>query len=385
MHRLLLALITLTLTACSAAPPVAAVTPIIREISPQEAGLVIIDATNTAAAVATQAAQATATEISARATSTTAWRQTQDAVSAEQTLTTLDLTRAAGQGAATEHAAVKTQAAGQTATWGPPTLQAVATRAAATAAALVRADQRATQEAEIQQATRHTWYTWLLIVTCLVILAIGLAAAFGLSDILSARAKLVQAQADQVQAEIPRLFIMQFGGQLLQLKGQRWEVMPPPQLAAPAGAPARDPLAVAPRPGDVREVPIKAKGEVVGTLAVGTPETPEREKVIELLRDAIGVAGAGARHIPSAEKLNMHPPDWQAAVDLLKWTDDHPAYVEVKQGRPKKGDPGGTMLTQPGYRTLAALLDGVRRGDVLPRPAETQLTIGGENANNVSS
>ena len=367
MHRLLLALITLTLTACAAAPQVAVVTPIMRSISPQEAGAIIIDATNTAAAVATQAALATATEISARATSTTAWRSTQDAVTLQQTVSALDLTQAAGQGAATEISGVKTQAAGQTATWGPPTLQAVATRAAATARALVAADVAATADAIYRHTLRQTWNGALLVIVSLILLALGLAAAFGLSDLLSARAALVRARADHERADAQRLAIMQYGGFLLQLKGQRWEVMPPPQLAAPQ--PAVHPLAVEPAAGDVREVPIRAHQEVVSTIQVGQAETPERERVISLLRSAIGVTSPGARHIPPATAMSMHPMDWQGAVDQLKAGADRPAYVEVRLGRPKAGE-NGTRLVHPDYRTLGLLLQGVTRGEVLPRPKE---------------
>lgn len=371
MHRLCLVLtLGLTLTACIAPGP-APVTPIARQISAQEAGVIILDATNTAAAVATAGALATATEISARSTSTSAWRATQDGLTIAQTMTALDLTRAAGQAAATEVAGVKTQAAGQTATWGPPTLQAVATRAAATERASVAADAAATAEAEFRQTLRQGWNNTLIFVTAITLLALGIAVAFGVSDILKGRAELLRAEADRGRAQARQLLVMQHEGFLLQRRGERWELMAPPQLPAPGAQSGSRAGASNPLPSDVRTVPIKVRQEIVSHIPIGAPETPEREKVLRLLRVARDLVGGNARHVPSAVLLNMHAQEWQDAVDLLKPTDGREGYIVTKAGRPKAGEDGRTKLVHPQYRTLAALLEGVQRGDVLPPPPET--------------
>ncbi|MCC6192250.1 MAG: hypothetical protein IT318_24730 [Anaerolineales bacterium] len=369
MRRLCLLLLSITLAACSSPAP-AAVTPIMRQISAQEAGAIIIDATNTAAAVATSAALATATEISARATSTAVWHATQDSLTMAQTMTALDLTRAAGQAAATEAAGVKTQAAGQTATWGPPTLQAVATAAAATQRAAVAADAAATAEATFRQGLRQGWNNMLIFVSAIGLLAILVAVAFGVSDILKGRAELLRAEAERGYAQARQLLVMQHEGHLLQRKGEGWVMMALPQLAAPGRA-----TLGAPPPSDVREVPIKVRQEIVSHIPVGVPETPEREKVLRLLRAARDLVGGNARHVPSAVQLNMHPEDWQAGVDLLKPKDGREGYIATKTGRPKAGEDGRTKLVHPQYRTLAALLEGVQRGDVLPPPPDVAVTV----------
>jgi hypothetical protein len=370
----------LALAACAPAPALgqAPVTPIVRQISPQEAAVIVIDATNTAAAVATRDALATATEISARSTSTTSAHQTQDSVAVEQTHAAIQLTSQAGMAESTQAAAVRTQMAGQTATWAAPTAAAVAIAAQATATAQGRRDAQAVAD------QRRNWELvavrdWLLLASgVLFLVGLGGAIVFGVSDILSARAERLRADAAMAYAQAAHLRIMQHGGFLLQLLERGgWEIMQPSQIAAPM-------LDVsAPAASAVREVPYR-KGQVISSVLVGEPETPERERVLHLLGQAISIAGPSASFIPSAERLGMHPQDWQLAIDKLKAGPDRPAYIHTRPGRPKAGQAGGTRLCQPNYLTLALLRDGVKRGDVLPRPQAEREGVDAGNVQNPS-
>jgi hypothetical protein len=203
----------------------------------------------------------------------------------------------------------------------------------------------------------------VLVVVVLGLLALAAAVAFGVSDLLRAVAEVKLAEAERRQAEARQLWIMQYGGELLQLDGETWRVMERPSLPAPLPEPSP---ADAP-PSDVREVPVRVAGEVVSSIPVGEPETPERERVLHLLGQAIAIAGPGARYIPSADRLGMHPQEWMRDVALLKAAPDHPPYVLSTAGRPRAGQEGRTRLIQPGLTTLSALRDAVKRGDVLPR------------------
>lgn len=183
MRRLALLLATLALTAC--APVVitvaAPVTPIVRDLSPQEAMGVVIDATNTAAAVATRDAYATAGEQNARATSTTAAQLTREALQVEQTRTALQITVAAAAGLATDGAAVRTQSAQQTQAWATPTAAAMRTQAAVTVA-----DRQREQASAESAAAFWNLLRWVLlaaiagivIVVCVLILVRGVAFIF---------------------------------------------------------------------------------------------------------------------------------------------------------------------------------------------------------------
>lgn len=351
-------LLGLLLAACA---PAVYVTP--GAIGPAELVRLSDSATNTAAAEARLASAATATDQSARATSTAAAQGTQDALAVRQTESALQLTQSAGQAMATDEAGVKTQGAQQTRAAGTPTAAAVAAaiRASATALARREADDAAGQARSQAIGDARGWL--LLAVGILFLLGLAAAVVFGVSDILSARARLMHAAAARASAEARQMWIMQYGGVLLQLRGGAgWEIMPAPQIAGPV----IDVVAGGPSP--VREVPFRAKDGTVNLVDIAEPETPERERVLQLLDRAVSIVGTHASFIPSADRLGIHPQDWQLAVDKLKAGPDRAAYVVTSLGRPKSGQAGRTRLCQPAYLTLGALRDGVRRGDVLPRP-----------------
>lgn len=377
MRKHLLLLLFLT-TAC--APAVyAPVTPIVRVIGPDEAQVIIWDASATAAVVATQAAQATATEVSARATSTTRAQETADSLRVVQTMLAIEQTRIGGAALATDQASIKTQAAAGTHTAVPQTATAAAAEVVATAAYRATQDAREKANQARQDAAAEVLRWGLVISGVIIALGFGLALVFGLSDIIGSLAALRLANAERVRAESEHLRILQYQGTLLQLQEGRWEIMPTaPQLAAPADSPSLD--------SNVREVPIHGKDHVVvSTVLVGVPETPERKRVLDLLSLAINRKGPNGTHIPSADQLGMHRQEWQTAVDLLKDSPDHPAYVMTTLGRPRAGAEGGTRLCQPGLKTLGALKDAIKRGEVLPLPPPEPISAGAGNVQKAHS
>lgn len=350
--------------ALAACAPVVYVTPGAGgELLPEQIQRAADAYTATARVMATQAAQATGTGVAARETATGAAQGTLGALAAQQTDVALELTQGAALAAATDAAGVKTQSAGQTQAWATPTAAALVALVRATATAAARSEAKSAVDLQRAQDVA-TARAWLLLIVGILFLA-GLASAliFGLSDLLSARARLISAEAALAEVQARQLWVMQFGGALLQLRNDVWELMQLP----PAGGPVTIDAAAA---SPVREVPIRAKSGVTTMVQLGQAETPERERVLHLLDRAITIAGAGAALIPSAERLGMHPQDWQLAVDRLKASADQPAYVVARVGRPKAGQGGGTRLCHPAYLTLGALRDGVKRGDVLPRPDE---------------
>lgn len=152
MRRILL-VICVFLAACS---PVVVTVPAGGDVLPAQAQRIIDQATATAAVVATQAAQATADEVVARATSTTGALQTRDALVVKQTQVALQLTSAAGAALATDGASVKTQAAGQTAAWSTPTAAAIRTQAAIDEREQQRRQASADSAAEFWRTLRAT-------------------------------------------------------------------------------------------------------------------------------------------------------------------------------------------------------------------------------------
>ena len=368
MARLILLLIALLLTACApSAPAYNAVTPIMREIGPEEAGQIVLDATSTARVQATEVAQVTAASRAAMATSTAAYQATRDSLAVAQTQNAGALTQAAGLAAATDAAAVRTQRAGETQAAASSTARSVVAAAVATGTALARADQQAAVHAERESLWGDAWLWIRVCAVALFVLGAVLALVFGLSDLLSAHAEVLRSRARRESAEAQQLTVMQYAGYMLRLNSQQgWEV-----LHAPALPPGPASGAVLEQASPVREVPVKVQGEIVSAIPVGLPETPERARVLQLLTQAAAIAGPTADYIPSADQLGIHPQDWQAAVNLLK-----PAYVVATPGRPKTGQRGRTRLVHAGYRSLGALLDGVKRGDVLPRESPSLLQAG---------
>lgn len=339
---------------------------VVGDVLPVEAQRIIDAATATAAAVATAQAQATATDEAARATSTTAARLTADALMVRQTETVLQLTAGAGQALATDSAARRTQAADQTAAAATPAAAAQLAAVGATATALARQERAAERRQASDEQIRTGALIGILAVVLIALLGFAAAFVFGMSDLFSARAAMDQAAAERARAEAMQLWIFQYGGNVFRLNGGQWEIMPTqPQIAAPALS--------EPEPSTMREVPVRAHGEVISSIPVGQPETPERARVLHLLLTAQGFAGPSSVWIPSADKLGMHRQEWMTAVNSLKATPEHPAYVMTSPGKPKAGQGGRTRLCQASYRTLGALIEGIKRGDVLPRPAAPAL------------
>jgi len=338
-------------------------------IGPAELQRASDSATNTAVAVSAQLTQdarvATAnaaTAAVAAARTTASHNATQDALQGQQTAVVLSLTQGAGQALATNAASVRTAEADQTAAAGTPTAQSLMVAVAATGTQLARTAETAVrrQALDDQVAAARGWL--LLSVGVLFLLGLGAALVFGLSDAFSARSEMLRAQAARAQAEAMQLWIMQYGGVLLQLRQGQWERMETAQIAAPAGS-----LVENTSPA-IREVPVRSHGEVVSSIQLGEPETPERLKVLHLLTQAVSIVGPAANAIPSAPALGLHPQEWQDAVNLLKAGPDRLGYVVTSTGRPKAGAVGRTRLVQPAYTTIGALLDGLKRGEVMPLP-----------------
>lgn len=157
-----IAFLAVLLAACS--PQVVYLTPAgPGDVLPVEAQRVIDHATATAAAAATQAAQASATDQSARETSTAVAQLTQDALAVEQTRAALQLTVSAGAGLATDAASAKTQAAHETQAWATPTAAAMHTQAAVTSADTARAQADAASLAEFWQTVRTVCVALLIV------------------------------------------------------------------------------------------------------------------------------------------------------------------------------------------------------------------------------
>ncbi len=179
MFRISIVLIAFTtLSACAPAPVYVPVTPIMRDVGPEEAGQIIFDATSTARAVATQGAVATAGELAARATSTAAAQQTRESLSVEQTRAALSLTQGAGLALATDAAAVRTDTARATSAAQTPTAAAVGTQAA------LHSVEAASRQARSESAGAFwEWLRWttvaalaaLAFVFCVVVAVRGLA------------------------------------------------------------------------------------------------------------------------------------------------------------------------------------------------------------------
>lgn len=336
---------------------------VVHQVGPDEAGQIIFDATSTARAVATQQAAGAATDAAARAAATMARAATVDALAGLQTQSALQLTQGAGQALATNAASIHTADADQTAAAGTPTAAALRVAVAATGTQLARQAETAVrrQALDDQIAAARGWL--LLGLLGLGLLLVMLALTFGIWRILDALAEIKRAEARRAEALAAQLWIMHYGGRLLQLRGDNvWEEMQTPQISAPALV-NPEPVAT-----NIREVPVRAHGEVVGMIDLAVQETPERLRVLHLLTLAISIAGPGAGFVPSADRLGMHRQEWQTALDSLKAGPDRKAYVMTSPGRPKVGQAGRTRLCQPDYMTLGALRDGITRGDVLPLP-----------------
>ncbi len=185
-RRLLSWSLALALAACAPAQVVITAGP--GDLLPAEAVRVLDRATASAAAVATQGARATAGEIAARATSTTAAQLTRDSLAGLQTHVALQLTAGAGAAMATDAAAEKTQAAGETrqaVQAAALSTQAVQTPTAAawrTQAALQATQAAATLARADSAAEFWAWVRWtsvaalvaLALVVCALVLARGL-------------------------------------------------------------------------------------------------------------------------------------------------------------------------------------------------------------------
>lgn len=166
MLRRLLLLLPLLLTACAAAPVIVYVTQPANTdgvLLPEQLQRAADAYTATARAMATQAAQTTATDQSSRATATTARQATLDALAARQTEAALAVTQSAAVALATDAASAKTQQVGQLQTWGTATAVALRTQSAVSAVDQNRRQAESASQAEFWVTLRFVFLALLIV------------------------------------------------------------------------------------------------------------------------------------------------------------------------------------------------------------------------------
>jgi hypothetical protein len=173
----LVGLLAISLPACLSAPSGYSVTPIVRQVGPEEASRIVLDATSTARVAATQLAEARGTAYAAQATSTAAYRSTQDNLTVLATSQALaimagEATQAAQDALDARRMAQVTTYAAQT-----PTMAAIATQGALSATQAAMSQARAESAAEF-----WAWLRWTTVIGlaslalsfCVVVLTRGL-------------------------------------------------------------------------------------------------------------------------------------------------------------------------------------------------------------------
>lgn len=339
MRRLALLLAALTLTACAPVylpAPTAQV--VYGDVAPQEAQRILDAATNTAAAVATQAAQSTAARV-----------QTQESITDAQTLATLAAAQTQdviGQTATAATAAAQaTSAAEQTRTTGAAQAQATGVAATATvqmagalATQIIRREEQTTQ-LQTAGAVASFMLKGLLFFA-------GLFALYGAARWVGGTidADLTRRRNAAAYRETP------IGAVLLMADpngGYNYRLIAPP----------------ASEPKIVENVAPTPTHETITRTVMGKPAAPlvadwrdaddeaMREELAALLRAAIAVEGEGGTRIPRYAKL----PDWQTNAQGWKRLTDK--LLMAGHVTKSSGSGGGTFLT--GGRTLYGLLVGV--------------------------
>jgi hypothetical protein len=342
MRLAALSLACLILVACA---PV--VYPGAGDVLPVEAGRIVAAASATAGAVATQVAQATATDQSARATSTAARAGTLEAITDRQALATLSAGETQDVYSATA-AAVTAQLQATSAaadTQAARSIQGTVTAAAATstaalattlAAEVVHREQLRTM---IESATGGLWNVLQLLV--------AVAFMFGLFWLGGAiNADLTRRRNNAALRETPL-------GPVIMLPGR--------------DGPSSVRLLTAPEPArEEDDAEPEDAGEIIQYTVQGRPAAPivaewrqpelsaERAEIAALVRAAIKVEGEGGTRIPRYARLpgwQTNPDGWKARTDTLMLA----GHVTKVSGRS-----GGTFLTQNRtlYQLLAGLLDG---------------------------
>ncbi len=221
MRRILL-LTALLLAACVPA----VVTPVVRDVSALEAGWIIADATNTAAAAATRLAET-------RATQTSVAQSTRDALAVEATRAGIALTAGQARVQATDAAAVRTAAAEQTHAYATPTWAALQTRAAldragvlATATALAADAERVAASAHLATGVAQT----AVIVALLAGLTLAAIVAWWTNERQRIRTdtfrELQWQRVEQAEAETRRIQAGAIRACILERDGAPWLVTP---------------------------------------------------------------------------------------------------------------------------------------------------------------
>lgn len=337
-----LALVLVALFAAAACAPVYFPAPtaqlVYGNVAPQEAQRILDAATNTAAAVATHAAQSTAARV-----------QTQEAITDAQTLATLAAAQTQdviGQTATAATAAAQaTSAAEQTRTTGAAQAQATSVAATATvqmagalATQIIRREEQTTQ-----LQTAGAVGSFLL--KGLLFFA-GLLALYWLAKWVGGAidADLTRRRNAAAYRETP------IGAVLLMADpngGYNYRLIAPP----------------AAEPEWVENAPATPTRETITRTVMGKPAAPlvadwrdaedeaVRQELAGLLRAAIAVEGEGGTRIPRYAKL----PDWQTNAQGWKRLTDK--LLLAGHVTKSSGNGGGTFLS--GGRTLYGLLVGV--------------------------
>lgn len=299
------------------------------DISVQEAQRRIDRATAEAAQVATAAAISTAVRADALASATAEWAATSQAISIQST-------QAAAQWTATA-AAISAQR-----TEGAATLEADATRGAATQRAvgtateqIIQAEKRAAdQRMETMRSEAFFWGGLIFVAGLTIILLFGFAAVLTAGE----RVLLAMAQARFAQAGQMAIITLPDGSsydvvERRVIEGRARHVG---EIAAPE---------------DDRTIPVN--GRAPGQIRMNVSEA-ER-----LLTDAC-VAGYGPSDIiPPAHKINWSGGRRRVAIKTIS------EWVRTERGSPENG--GGTFILPP-YKTCADLLNAIHRNEVTPAP-----------------
>ena len=291
-----LAFVCLTAYAAAACGSVIVVTPgASGDVLPVEAGRIVDAATATAAGIATQNAQATATDQAARATSTAASLGTHDALAVEQTHAALQLTQAAGAAGATDAAAVRTQTAQDVRDARQAAQDATSHALTPTAAAMATQNALgATQAAQGQARAESAGEFWAWLRWATIGALIGLAMVFCVVVVVRAVA-LVRVEVLREQAAIAR---------------EAFRLLPPGHWAEwEAGSGYQ----VYPLPGLL---------DAPATVVENTPTAPDQahawRQAVRLFAWWGDRYGFGLRELGPSGAGVVSDPDWRRIVKMLK-------------------------------------------------------------------